>query len=402
MTTLNGLPIMLVDDDPLQLRLLSVAISWLGADCVETFTSGREALAHLDAGKEAGLVFLDLNMPGMDGVEFLRHLVERKFDGALVLVSGEDEFVLDTASRLASAYHLKVLGAISKPVRTEAIGCLLQREHARMPVAGGGTSRQYAAIELGQALLRGQLINLYQPKVDIRSGRLTGVECLVRWQHPEDGLIGPDAFVPLAEEHGLIDELTRAVLYQALADVAQWRREGLELKVSVNISIDNLTRLTFPDMVSCALASNGVAARDLILEVTESQPIRDPLTVLDILTRLRLKHIGLSIDDFGTGHSSLKQLRDYPFDELKIDRGFVCGAYDDAVMRAIYLGSLDMARQLTITTVAEGVETVEDWAFVRDTGCALAQGYFIARPMIAGDLKAWSARWSARFREMTQ
>jgi EAL domain-containing protein (putative c-di-GMP-specific phosphodiesterase class I) len=167
--------------------------------------------------------------------------------------------------------------------------------------------------------------------------------------------------------------------------------------VAINISMDNLARLDFPEVLLGEAARHGVAPTDLMLEVTESRLMGDARAPMDILTRLRLNRIGLSIDDFGTGHSSLAQLRDLPFDELKIDRGFVHGSSEESTQHAIFKASLEMAHQLGMTAVAEGVEDRADWNFARAAGCDLAQGYFIGRPMPARQLDAWAAEWRHRF-----
>lgn len=205
----------------------------------------------------------------------------------------------------------------------------------------------------------------------------------------------PDQFIAMAEEHGLIDALTGVVLTGALRQARLWQDAGLSLHVAVNVSMDNLAALEFTDFVVREVGKAGVPLTSLVLEVTESRLMKDSLGPLDILARLRLKRIGLSIDDFGTGHSSLAQLRDIPFDELKVDRSFVHGAYRDASLRAIVEASLGMARQLGMKTVAEGVEEQADWDFLRAAGCDLAQGYFIAKPMPAADLAGWIADWDA-------
>jgi EAL domain-containing protein (putative c-di-GMP-specific phosphodiesterase class I) len=166
--------------------------------------------------------------------------------------------------------------------------------------------------------------------------------------------------------------------------------------------MDTLVALDFPDEVAGAARKAGVSPSKLILEVTESQLMRDSLVLLDIATRLRLKRIGLSIDDFGTGYSSLAQLRDIPFDELKLDRGFVHGAWNNASLRAILQANLEMARQLGLRSVAEGVEDRHDWDFLRSLGCELAQGYFIARPMPADQLEGWLAEWRGRRQELSR
>jgi EAL domain-containing protein (putative c-di-GMP-specific phosphodiesterase class I) len=223
-----------------------------------------------------------------------------------------------------------------------------------------------------------------------------GVETLVRWRHPQDGMVSPDHFIGVAEEHGLIDELTRVVLRDALAQTRIWQDAGLALRVAVNVSTDNLASLKFVNFVAEQAAAAGVAPQDVVLEVTESRLMKDMRAPLEILTRLRLKRFRLSIDDFGTGHSSLSQLRDIPFDELKIDRGFVHGVWANETVRAIYDASCRLARQLDMEIVAEGVEDRDDWDFLRRTGCDLAQGYFIAQPMPAADLPGWMKAWQER------
>jgi EAL domain-containing protein (putative c-di-GMP-specific phosphodiesterase class I) len=225
---------------------------------------------------------------------------------------------------------------------------------------------------------------------------VVGVETLVRWEHPEDGMVFPDAFIGLAEEGGIVDALTRPTLQRALAQARAWRDQGLVLHVGVNVSMDDLFDLSFPDFVVGAITAAGVPVESLVLEITESRLMKNALASLDILTRLRLKHIDLSIDDFGTGHSSLAQLRDIPFDELKIDRGFIHGASTNPSNRAIVEASLGMAHHLGMHSVAEGVEDVDDWTLLRTLGCDFAQGYFIARPMPGDAIVDWVRTWEPR------
>lgn len=224
------------------------------------------------------------------------------------------------------------------------------------------------------------------------------METLVRWRHPQDGMVFPDQFIGVAEAHGLIDDLTRVVLTGALAQAKVWQDAGWVLRVAVNVSMVSLTSLDFPDFVAGLAAQAGVPPQEVVLEVTESRLMRDLRAPLEILTRLRLKRFRLSIDDFGTGSSSLAQLRDLPFDELKIDKSFVHRAWTDETLRAMYDASLGLARQLGMEVVAEGVEDRNDWDLLRRTGCDLAQGYFIARPMPAADLSGWMVDWQERVR----
>jgi len=389
--------IMLIDDDLFALRLLERQLDNIGFPDVTACRSGADAIARLDQGVDrAELVFCDLQMPDMDGVEVVRHLVKLGYSGALVLVSGEDRRILDTAYRVAKGHRLNVLGVLRKPVDPVELRAIMEGTFSSGAAAANEPRKQYAPRELAQAFVRDELVNYYQPKVDIRTGELVGVETLVRWNHPGSGLVLPDQFIAMAEESGLIDELTRFVLTSALRQSRRWQDAGHTLQIAVNVSMESLAVLDFPEWVERAALEAEHSVSNLMLEVTESRLMRDATTPLEILTRLRLKRIGLSIDDFGMGHSSLAQLRDIPFTELKIDRSFVHGACRDASLRAIFEASLAMARQLGMRTVAEGVENQEDWDFLRGCACDLAQGFFIAVPMPAKELDRWMEDWEAR------
>ncbi|EQD26540.1 response regulator receiver modulated diguanylate phosphodiesterase, partial [mine drainage metagenome] len=281
--------VLLLDDEPFQLKLLSRQLANLGLDRVDTFTSGQAALALLEQqASGVQMIFLDLNMPGMDGVEFIRRLVDIRYTSALVLVSGEDERIRDTSVRLARAHHLNVLGHVGKPVQPETLRALLERWRNMAPKAAGEARKRYSAAQVRRAVAGGELVNYYQPKVEVMSGALKGVETLVRWRHPDDGLVFPDQFIGVAEEHGIIDDLTRIVLTEALAQARRWREAGLVLRIAVNVSMDNLVRLDFTDFVLGQIVRAGGAPEELILEVTESRLMTNALASLDTLTRLRL------------------------------------------------------------------------------------------------------------------
>lgn len=387
---------MVLDDDPFMLKLLGHMLAELGFASVTTCENGAAALECFKAPANApNLILLDLQMPEMDGIEFVRKLVERNYTGNLILVSSEDERVLRMAEKLIQAHRITVLGHLNKPVILAQLTELMDKS-VRLHAAPQSPTQAYSADELRTAIEAGELVNYYQPKVAVTTGAFVGVETLVRWRHPVDGMVYPDQFIGIAEDHGLIDDLTRVVLKSAMAQSTAWQQAGLRLRVAVNVSMDNFSSVAFADFVAEAAAAAGVAPQDIVLEVTESRLMLDRRAPLEVLTRLRLKRFRLSIDDFGTGHSSLSQLRDIPFDELKIDQSFVRGAWHDATARAIYDASLSLGKQLGMTVVAEGVEDRDDWAFVRRTQCDLAQGFFIGRPMPAADLPDWIELWHAR------
>jgi diguanylate cyclase (GGDEF)-like protein len=245
--------------------------------------------------------------------------------------------------------------------------------------------------QLRAALTGGQLICHYQPKCALRNGATVGVEALVRWQHPERGLLSPDMFLPLAEQAGLMGSLTAIVLDTALAQAAAWRDAGLPLPVAVNLSATNLLDADLPGRVGDLLREYRYEPAMLILEITEDVLMVDPQRAHEVLGRLRALGVGIAIDDYGTGYSSLKYLRTLPVTELKLDRAFVHGMSQDPRDEAIVRTTVDLAHSLGIALVAEGVETPEDWACLVRLGCDVAQGYFLSRPLPASELARWVA-----------
>jgi len=391
--------IVLLDDDPFMLKLLTHMLAQLGYTCVVACDSGQKALARVRETREVvDLIFLDINMPGMDGVEFIRRLVECRYGGSVILVSGENSRILESVEKLIGAHRLIALGCLQKPVKPDELARLMStlKPNIGHRSVAQASQHSYGGEQLRAAIAGGQLVNHYQPKVSMATGEVVGMESLVRWQHPEDGLIFPDRFLGLAEEQGLLTQVTTAVLTEAMKQAKAWWEVGYHIPVAVNISMDDLIALDFPDMAVALAASIGVNPQLLTLELTEGQVMRQLSTVLDVLSRLSLKRFRLSIDDFGTGHSSLAQLRDLPFDELKVDRGFVHGASTDGTCEAICTASLRMAHQLQMQVVAEGIEDRDDWNFLSQLGCDVGQGYFIARPMPAAEVADWIRAWGAR------
>jgi predicted signal transduction protein with EAL and GGDEF domain len=243
--------------------------------------------------------------------------------------------------------------------------------------------------ELRRAVEDGELVLHYQPKIDLRTGALAGVEALVRWEHPIRGLLSPDQFVPIAEQAGLIEPLSLWVLRAALMQANAWRRIGLEVPVAVNLSMRSLHDEDLPDTIAELLTATRTPANLLVLEITESTLMADPTRTLAILERLRAMNVRVAIDDFGTGHSSLTYLKRLLVDELKIDRSFVKDIVTDATDRIIVRSTIDLAHGLGLRVVAEGVEDAITRALLADLGCDEAQGFHIGRPLRGHDLTHW-------------
>jgi EAL domain-containing protein (putative c-di-GMP-specific phosphodiesterase class I) len=236
---------------------------------------------------------------------------------------------------------------------------------------------------LRSAIADGEIILYFQPKADLRSGRIVGVEALARWQHPELGLIGPIEFVPIAEQTGLIGPLTSHVLDEALRQVRTWADEGLELSVAVNLSARSFLDTQLAVEIPRLLSRHAVEARLLELEITESMLMTDPARAEATLTRLSQIGLTLSVDDFGTGYSSLANLKRLPVDVIKIDKSFVMEMAVDASDAAIVRSTIDLAHNLGLRVVAEGVESEDAWRHLEALGCDYAQGYFLSRPLPA-------------------
>jgi EAL domain-containing protein (putative c-di-GMP-specific phosphodiesterase class I) len=239
-----------------------------------------------------------------------------------------------------------------------------------------------------RALEEQRLNMVYQPKVAMREGSLIRVEALVRWDDPELGPVEPSRFVPLAEEHGLIDDLTHWGLRTILRQWLDWREEGIDTHLAFNISALSLQHLDFPDLVERMCRALEVPTDRLVLELTEgaTQPL---VKLMDTLTRFRIKGIGLAIDDFGTGYSSLMQLRRLPFTEVKIDQAFIADVDRSRDSRLIVESIINLAHGLGLTVTAEGVETIDQLRIVHELGCDVVQGYLISPPLNPGDLKPW-------------
>ena len=235
--------------------------------------------------------------------------------------------------------------------------------------------------QVRRALADGEFVLHYQPKVDLQTRRITGVEALVRWRHPELGLLAPDRFIGMVEQTSLIGPLTMTVLAQALQQIVAWRRRGIVLQVAVNLSARNLLDPELPERVGALLAEHGVPPEQLVLEVTESAAMADPDRGVRVLESLRQMGLGVAIDDFGTGNASIEYLAQLPATELKIDRAFVTDILERERDRAIVRSTIDLARNLGMTVVAEGIESEETMEYLAAAGCAMGQGFFFSRPL---------------------
>jgi diguanylate cyclase (GGDEF)-like protein len=254
------------------------------------------------------------------------------------------------------------------------------------------------AAELRLAFERDELWLAFQPQVDIATGRISGAEALIRWRHPIRGDVPPGVLLPIAERTGLMPQLTLWVLDKAVAQAARWRRANLDIRMAVNVSAVVLVDATLPDHIDATLKRHALTPDNLVVEVTEDAVMRDPRRAIDILERIKQAGVDIAVDDFGTGQSSLEQLKNVPADELKLDRSFVLGMVDDAHDAAIVGSVVGLGRALGLRVVAEGVETPQIWQRLAELGCDVAQGFGLARPMPAEQFERWAREPSDRAR----
>ncbi len=353
------------------------------------------------------LVMLDLQLGQSDGIEQLRYLRSENYRGQVILMSGVDARVLAAARQLGESIGLTIRGVMSKPARVGDLRRLL-REAAEpleadavkaKPGAGFRPGAQgvelLTATDVGNALASNQMHLALQPLVSASSGKIIKFEALIRWTHPELGIIPPDRFIPLAErDEAVIDRLTTWVVETAVDHHKHFAANFATLPIAVNVSGINLRRLDFPDVVSSFIAERGVSPSALHFEITESVATKDPKATADILTRLRLKGFALAMDDFGTGYSSLEALREMPFSELKIDKSFITNLIESRDSFAIVKSVVGLATHMGLETVAEGVETADVARLLQELGVTCLQGYHISKPLAAPQALDWSKGWA--------
>ncbi|MGI9280340.1 MAG: GGDEF/EAL domain-containing response regulator [Endozoicomonas sp.] len=394
--TFGDLSILIVEDHDFQRMVAEQTVRGLGVSQLMVASDGYQALEKLEKNSNADIVICDLDMPGMDGIQFLGHLADRNLAKAIILASALEPSIIRTVEDLAVEHGLKVLGTLPKPISLERLRELMELYFGDEPDVAPRQEVQsldFSEAELEEAIENDQFELYHQPKVMVHSGRLVATEALCRWHHPSIGLISPAHFIPLMESTGLITKLTYKLFDQAIEQIKYWQNEGRAISVAVNLSAIVLSDTSLPDQLFEKIRANGLAPELLILEITESSLIQNAAKALESLARLKMKGFSLSIDDFGTGYSSMQQLNRIPFSELKIDRSFVKGACSDKTRKAIIEANIGLAHTLKMSTVAEGVETIGEWQLLDNLNCDMAQGYFIAKPMPVSELKEWERSW---------
>lgn len=392
--------VFVVDDDPFQRDVVTELLHQAGQGPVRHFDDGRGAVDGLgDPSSHPVLIVADLDMAVMDGIELLRHLAECRYTGGLILMSGASADVLATAADLARLHHLDLRATVRKPLTFDALASALAGTAAVEPDLGHGETLPSTIVLSAEQVRAGMVagcVDIHvQPKVTVADRRVVGVEALLRWREPSGAILPPSAVLPGAEAGGLLNQLTMSVFGLTVDWLALWRSQGHDVRAAVNLSNANLTTLALPDAMSSVAHGAGVDASHITLEITQDGLLEDLSAGMEVVGRLRLKGFGIAIDDYGTGYSSLGQLKNLPVTELKVDRSFVEGANANASLIEILGSSATLGRSLGLAVVAQGVETTEVLDLLTSLGCDEAQGYLVARPMPPSEFLAWKTQWDA-------
>ena len=392
----TSLTFLVVEDHAFQRNMLVKMLKGLKAKQVHAAPDGRAALELLKSLKmPVDVIISDLDMPAMDGMELMRHIGVTRYGASLIVASSLERGLLASVETMAAAYNINFLGTIEKPVTPRKLEELIGLHDASHSAVAPPqrVAPKFTLEEIVEGLKNDEIEPYYQPKVDIASGCVIGAEALARWRHPQQGIVPPYAFISQLEEAGQIDMLMRCMLRKSARFCRSLRESGYDATVAVNLSIKSLGDVHIADQITEIVRQQHIDPQHIVLEITESAATTDVGKVLENLARLRMKGFQLSIDDYGTGYSSLEQLSRIPFSELKIDQSFVTHAGRQESARVILASSLEMARKLHIRAVAEGVETRMNWDLLVELKCDIAQGYYIAKPMSATAYVEWLESW---------
>ncbi len=382
-------PVLVIDDHRFQRSVLTRMLKAIGIANVLEAEDGAGALALVRAHRASlMLIVTDVDMPEMDGLELLRRLSEEAPQTPVAIHSALDRALLNSIEVMAAAYGVDLIGVLEKPATEEGLGVVVARALERT-----STSKQIVGdadeAQLASALKQHEFEPWFQPKVDLRSGRVSGAEVLVRWCRLHAAPLPPDRFLNMIRERGMMRSLTLAVAARSAEYLAQVGERGNDFTLSLNVCPSLLDDPDFGASLAHALTQAGATPEEVVLEITESAAARNQGAALENLARLRMRGFDLAIDDFGTGYSSLAKLVRTPFSELKIDREFVAKLTDDPAARTLVESIIAIARRLGLRTVAEGIETEAQHEILLGLNCDMGQGYLFAKPMPASEWLEW-------------
>jgi len=386
---------LLIDDSTVILDYVSTILEKsFNITHVHKASSSAEAMHVLRTSRSINLVFLDLNMPNVDGIQFLEKLSNIEYKGYIVIMSGVSTQIISSVETLAKSHGLNYIGTLLKPIHESDFENIFKK--IGVSRHKNSSAESLKTYEIIRAIKNDDIEVLYQPQIELSSREFIGIEALCRMNHPRLGLVSPDRFIDKAEESELIIHITLAVLKKALGDWKKWSMNGLELKLSVNVSPVALQQPEFADTVFMLLSQFAMPADKLCIEITEGMLADDPLQELANLNRLNMRGVELALDDFGQNNSTIERLQKFPVTYLKLDKSYFIEQKGNLNQLALINSTLSVAKELHIKTIAEGVEDSDIINLVTEMGCDYGQGYYISRPMKAKEILAWQRDWNAK------
>jgi EAL domain-containing protein (putative c-di-GMP-specific phosphodiesterase class I) len=396
---IGHLHFLVAESDQVQRLALRNMLGQLGAIKITEAPDGHTAWRCFqdDFAPAVNIAIIDIDLPGMDGIELIRNVASLKNHTQIIIAAPHNNALLFSVETLALAYGVDLLGTVGVPITPAKLELLIENYAPESSFVERKKGPTFSFSEIGIGLQARQFEPFFQPKIELETGQIKGVEAFARWRHPDHGVLGPSAFIDALEQHNRIDFLDWTMIERSVQACRGFHDQGIPIPISINLASETLAHPAFMQQIAACLERHRILPDYVTFEMPESSVLTNDPNFLERLVRLRMLGYGLAIDDYGTGRSNLQLLARVPFSELKIDRSFVDGASKKRAISVVLSSCLGLARSLDRKSVAVGVETKKDWDFLQGVGCTYAQGYHIAKPMEASLLREWLEDWQLFF-----
>ena len=395
---LSTVRFLVVEDHDVQRRLLTQILSNLGAVLIQDADDGHSALRIMrETDRPIDIMITDLSMPGMDGIELIRHVSEAGSDVSIILTSALEPKLLASVANMAQAYNVKLLGMMKKPPSAVKLSPLIQQYLANKASPGPGDDEETIAA-FAEAFVRDEFEPHFEPTVSLSTLEVKGVQAVPVWRHPGRGLLPAHTFLPAMKSYGLGDDMVWMMLRKCAAQSAAWKNSGLSLKVAVNFALGSLADLELPGRVEKVVLRERAEPGNLVLGIAETAVDVAPARALENLVRLRVLGFELAVDEFGTGDMAADQLARVAFNALKISRKFVHAKSKAEPLWVDLAAALDTAEKLKLVAVADGIATPDDWNLLQEMNCHLGQGPLISKPLPGAAVAEWLNAWPPQAR----
>ena len=386
---------LVAESEPVQRELMVGMLHHMGAQQVTALEDGASVLRLLEDGLDAlvDIMLMDLNLSGMDGLEVIRHMGEIGCKAGLIVLGTHGSDVMFSVETMAEAYGVNILGTVARPVSASRLASLIDNYVPPAPQPVAAAPQEFTFAEVARGFQADEFGPYFQPKIELETGQIKGLEMFARWRHSQHGVLGPGAFMHVLEQANRIDFLDWYMIEKSVTACRALHDKGIPISFSVNVDQNTLQHPQFIAQIQACLERHHILPDYITFEISERSVLKADPHFLERLLRLRMMGFGLAVDDYGTGRSNLQLLAAIPFSELKIDRSFVDGASRKRALSTVLKSYLGLARSLDRRSTAVGVETRQDWDFLQGVGCTYAQGFYIASPMPVEQVPDWLNEW---------